>query len=232
MSKATKQRLELAAQLRTVLGTKVKHVRTAGMIPAVLYGKGHQAVSLQIPEKAFEKIFRDAGESTLVYVTVGSESHPTIIHDVVRHPVSDAYLHADFYKVRLDEKVKAEVPIVFVGESPAVKNLGAILVKSLNEVEVEALPQNLPHQITVDLSALENIGDHVAVVGLNVKDARILGNPDEIVVIVQAPKSEEELAAELAAPTTDVSAVEEIKKEVPVEEAAEGEATEPAEKTE
>lgn len=208
------QKIELNAQNRSVLGSGVKKLRRDGYIPAVLYGKGQEALSLQVLVKDFGKVFKMAGESTLVYVNVSGKTYPTIIHDVSRDALTDSILHADFYKVRLDEKIKTNVPVVFIGESPAVKDLGGIFVRNVNELEVEALPQDLPHEITVDISFLKNFGDQVLVkdidLGTNVK---IEADTETIVASIQEPMSEEELKASLEAPTAGVEDVEVIKKE-------------------
>lgn len=220
-----KEKLELTAHERDVLGRKVKQLRAEGIMPAVLYGRGQETLSLQIPTKEFEQVFEQAGESTLVYLSVGTASFPTIIHDVAKDPVTGQFLHADFHKVRLDEKVTAMVPLAFVGESPAVKNLGGVLVKNLTEVEVEALPQNLPHEIEVDLSSLAEFNDTVHLRDLQLTDAALTGDPKETIALIQEPKSQEELEAELAEPTTDAEAVQEVAKEGEEEQApAEGEA--------
>lgn len=226
--KSTKNKLELSASLRAVSGARVRHIRSEGFIPAVLYGKGQDAISLQLPMKDFERAYREAGESTLVYLNVDDASYPTIIKDVSRDAITSAPIHADFYKVSLTEKIKAMVPVAFVGESPAVKDLKAIFVRNVNELEVEALPQNLPHEISVDISGLKNFGDQITLSEVTLTDATLVGGADEILATVQEPKSEEELQAELAEPTTDVSAVEEIKKEKLVEEGEEGAAEAPA----
>jgi large subunit ribosomal protein L25 len=219
MTKAHK--IELTAQPRTVTGSKVRHVRAEGFVPAVIYGKGMESVNLQVPTKDFERVYKQAGESTLVFVNVDGKAFPTIINDIARHPITGAIAHADFYKVRLDEKVKAMVPVVFTGESPAVKNFGGIFVRNANELEVEALPADLPHEITVDISVLANLNDHIALGSLKGDGWTLTGNPEESIALIQEPKSEAELEAELAAPTTDVSAVEEIKKEEKVADEAE-----------
>jgi large subunit ribosomal protein L25 len=223
--KATSKKLELTATNREVTGARVRHLRADGILPAVLYGKGQAATNLQVPMKDFERTYREAGESTLIYLNVDKDSFPTIIKDVARDSISGAPIHADFYKVSLTEKIKAMVPVVFVGESPAVKGLQAIFVRNVNELEVEALPQNLPKEISVDISSLKNFGDQIKLGDVKVADAALIGSADEILATVQEPKSEAELEAELAEPTTDVSAVEEIKPEKPVEteEGAEGE---------
>ena len=223
MAKAKgQQKLEVTAELREIVGRRVKHVRAQGLIPAVLYGKAQAPMNLQVPVKDFEKAFREAGESTLIYLNVGKDSYPTIIKDVARNFLSGDILHADFYKVSLTEKIKAMVPVVFAGESPAVKDLKAIFVRNVNELEVEALPQNLPHEITVDISTLKAFGDQITLGDVKLEGAELTGDAGDIIATVQEPKSEAELEAELAAPTTDVTAVEEIKKEKLAEEGEEG----------
>lgn len=226
MAKHTaKQKLTLAATERTVTGSRVRHLRAAGTLPAVLYGKGQPSQNIEIPTEEFVKIYTKAGESTLVYLGLGGKDYPTIIKEVAREPISGSPIHADFYAVKLDEKIKAKVPVVFIGESPAVKDLSGIFVRNVNEVEVEALPTDLPYEVTVDISKLANIDDRITLADIHVDNAVIIGQAEDIIATVQAPKSEEELAAELAAPTTAVEEVEEIKKEVPAEEVpAEGEA--------
>ena len=228
MAKHAGEKLELSAEARTVTGRKVRHLRATGIMPAVLYGKGVPSTNVSIGAKSFDHVFRKAGESTLVFVKVGSDEYPTLIKDVARDPQSGTAIHADFYAVSLTEKITARVPVVFVGESPAVKGEGGILVRNVNELEVQALPADLPHEISVDISALKAFGDQITLGDLKVPKATLPGDAGEIIATVQAPISEEELAAELAAPTADVSAVEEIKKEVPAEEAPAEEGAAPA----
>ena len=208
------QKLELNAQKREVIGNGLNSLRKSGYLPAVLYGKNQETIPLQVLLKDFSKTLKTAGESTLVYVDVDGQSYPTIIHDVAKDSLTDEVLHADFYKVRLDEKIKTNVPVVFTGEALAVKDLGGIFVRNVNELEVEALPQDLPHEITIDISSLKNFGDQILVkdidLGTNVK---VEAEADAIVATVQEPMSEEELKASLEAPTVGVEEVEVIKKE-------------------
>ncbi|HXK36656.1 MAG TPA: 50S ribosomal protein L25 [Candidatus Paceibacterota bacterium] len=221
MAAKTHEKLQLEATTRTITGSKVATLRRDGVLPAVVYGKGFDAINIQVPVKTFEKVFKQAGESTLVYLIVGTDTYPTIIHDVTRDPLSGDYQHADFYKVRLDEKVKTDVPVVFVGESPAVKEFKAIFVRNVNELEVEAFPADLPQKIEVDVSGLKAFGDQITLADITTHGWVFTADATDVIATVQEPKSEEELAAELAEPTTDVSAVEEIKKEEKAEEVAE-----------
>ncbi len=198
----------------------------------MIYGHGFKSLSVQVPAKDFEKVYAEAGESSVVYLNLGKDSYPIIIQDVARDPVSDKFLHADFYKVRLDEKIKAKIPLVFTGESPAVKELAGILVKNISEIEVEGFPQDLPHQIDVDISSLKELKEHILVKDLLVSDKlKVEADPEAIVALVQEPLSEEELKAQLETPTVAPEDVEVVKKEKAEEEVPEEE-TAPAAKTE
>lgn len=204
-------------------GRRVKVLRRQGLVPAVVYGHGFDPLSIQVPIKDFEKVYAEAGESTVVYLNVENQEYPTIIHDITRDALNDKFLHADFYKVRLDEKIKAEIQLNFVGESPAVKDFGGILVKSMTEVEVEGFPQDLPHEITVDISILKELNSHIMVKDLPIaSQLKVEADPEAIVALVQEPISEEELKASLETPTTAPEEVEVIKKEKPEEGTEEG----------
>ncbi|MEK7076155.1 MAG: 50S ribosomal protein L25 [Patescibacteria group bacterium] len=219
-------KIELNAQKREVIGSGLNSLRKSGYMPAVLYGKNQESIPLQVLIKDFKKAFELAGESTLVFVNVDGQSYPTIIHDMARDAVSDNILHADFYKVRLDEKIKAKVAVVFQGESPAVRDLGGIFVRNINELEIEAFPQDLPHEIVVDMSLLNNVGDQILVKNLKLGDKlKVMAEAEEIIATVQEPMSEAELEKALEAPTTTIEDVEVIKKEKEEEvpEVAEGE---------
>ena len=217
------QKIELSAQPREILVGKVRHLRVSGLIPAVLYGKGIETMPLQMPVKDFEKVLKMAGESSLIYLNVAGNAYPTIIHDVSRDPVRDNILHADFYKVNLSEKIKAKVPVEFIGEAPAIKELQGIFVRNVNELEVEALPQDLPHEIKIDISRLINFGDQVLLKDIPaISGVKVLGEENEIIATIQEPISEEELKASLEAPV-EAAEVEVIKREKEEEVAAEGE---------
>ncbi len=214
MTAQKQHKTELTATKREVTGSKVKHVRAEGLVPAVLYGKDLASMNIQVPVKEFGAVLREAGESSLVYLTVDGQTYPTLIHDIAREPLSGEYIHADFYKVDLKEKIKANVPVVFTGESPAVKDLGGIFVRNINELEVEALPTDLPHELAVDISRLAAIGDQLMAKDIVLGQGVTLVTPaDEVIALIQEPISEEELKASLEEPTTAVEDVEEIKKE-------------------
>lgn len=228
------EKITLQAELRNIIGRKVRSLRRQGFVPAVIYGHGFESLPIQVPLKDFEKVYTEAGETTVVYLSVGGKEYPTIIQDVAKNPVSDKLLHADFYKVRLDEKIKAEIPLNFIGESPAVKDLGGILVKNISEIEVEGFPQNLPHRIDVDISLLRELKEHILVKDLSISaKLEVKADPEAIVVLVQEPISEEELKAQLEVPTAPApEEVEVVKKEKAEEEIPAIEGTAPAAKTE
>ncbi len=182
---------------------------------------------MSVPAGDFEKIYRDAGESTIVGLQVGeTEPVKVLIQDIQKHITRGQITHVDFYQVNMAEKLTATVPIEFVGESPAVKELQGTFVPTLYEVEVESLPGDLPSEIVVDISALKNFEDAIRVKDLPVDHSKVeilVDDPEMTVAAVQPPKSEEELEAELAQPTeVDLEeAVEGVKKEG--KEEAEGE---------
>lgn len=214
--------LELTAKNREILGKKVKVLREKGIIPVVLYGEKIKPVSLEMDYHEFEKIYEQAGESTIIKLKIGESSKNVLIYDVGRDPVSDKYIHVDFYAVRMDKLITTEVPLVFEGESPVVETEDGVLIKSITEVEVEALPVDLPHEIKVDISVLKTFDDSINIKDLKVLEGvRILVEPDEVVVSVIPPRSEEELAEleEKPEEAEEAEKVEEEKEgEEPVEE--------------
>jgi len=185
--------MELAAEKREVFGRAVRQLRIQGLIPAELYGHGLPNLHLSIPAKEFLKVLKEAGENTVVTVAVGNEKLPALIYDVARHPVSDEITSVDLYQVRMDEKIKAAVPLEFTGEAPVVKEALGVLVKSMHEVEVEALPADLPREITVDLGGLTELGQSIYVKDLSVPaGVKIVVDPETVVVSVTEKISEEE----------------------------------------
>jgi large subunit ribosomal protein L25 len=222
--------IAIIATKRTIKGKATSKLRKAGLLPAVLYGHKVETQDLELSEREFAKIFKLAGESTLVNLTVDGQSRPVLIHEVQNHYLTDKPIHVDFYAVNMDEKLKAHVPVHFLGEAPAVKSLGGVLVKNLSEIEVECLPADLPHAIEVDISILDNFEKAVYVRDLKVSDkVQILTSADDMVTNVAAPRSEAELASLSEKPMVeDVTQVEGL---VKPEAAGEGEAEETNKKT-
>lgn len=206
--------IQLAATVRTVTGKKVSELRDQSMVPAVVYGHGFENKNVTVELVPFEKVFSKAGESTLVDLSIDNEApFKVLIHEVQRDAISGAPKHVDFFHVSMTEKLTTHIPLSLVGESKAVKELGGTLVKILDAVEVECLPQDLVSEIEVNLSALENFEDAIRVSDLTVpKGIEIKAEPEEMIVTVQAPRTEAEIAADETAPAASVENVEVEKK--------------------
>lgn len=157
------KKISLTVSPRKVLGKKVKKLRKEGVLPANVYGKDVKSESVQVPYKEFEKVYKEAGETGLVELQVDGKVRPVLIHNIQFNPVTHEPLHADFYQVNLKEKVKTKVALSFVGEPAAVTNKVGILLEQLSEVEVEALPTDLPENIEVNVENLANVDEQITV---------------------------------------------------------------------
>ncbi len=203
--------INLKANNREITGKKVKGLRRTDFVPAIVYGKKVKPQTLMVDKKEFDKVYKEAGENALVELETESGKEKVLIVDIQRDPVTYDYLHVDFHKVKLDEKVKTEVPLEFVNEeiAPAVKELEGILVKEKTEIEVECLPTDIPHDIKVDVIVLKTFEDRILVSNLKVPaNVEILNEADEIVVLAKPPRSEEELEALDQEVVEDVAKVE------------------------
>jgi len=184
--------IELNAKIREK--SNLKTLREKGFIPAVVYGKEEKNISLSIDYEEFRKVFKDTGENTIIKLKIEDKDKNVLVHDVAKDPVTDKFIHIDFYQIRMDKIITAEVPLVFEGESPAVKNLDGILIKNVTEVEIESLPSDLPHEIKVDISALETFDDSIRVSDLKLpENVKIKTDSEETVVSVNPPRTEEEI---------------------------------------
>lgn len=199
----------LIAVKRTNKGDKV---RAEGKVPAVVYGANTEAVSVSIDTMAFNKLYEKAGESSLIDLEIdGKNEGKVLVQDVQRFPLNDRVMHVDLRRIDMNKPMTAHVEINFVGESPAVKVFGAILVKSLEEVEVKCLPKDLVSSIEVDISALANFGDHIKVGDLKLPNGIEIINPtaDTAIVSAAAPMSDEEIAAlEASSASADINKIE------------------------
>jgi large subunit ribosomal protein L25 len=202
-------RLSLKAEEREILGKKVEKLRRNGKLPGHVFGKGLESESVLVDTKEFLKTFHEAGETGLIDLKIGAEKvRPVLVREVQYDPVSDHPIHIDFYQVNLTQKVKVSVPITMIGEQPESVHLGeTIVLQTLNEIEVEALPTDLIEKIEVDITPLQNIDDAVTVGQLNFDRSKLtVSVPDEEIVVKLAPaiteemkKQMEEQAAETAA---------------------------------
>ncbi len=204
--------MELTVQKREILGRKIKSLRRDGLIPAELYGHGFKNVHLSVSAKDFSKVFKEAGESTIINLIVENSKLPVLVHDVGFNSLNDEIDHIDFYAVRMDEKITATVPLEFVGEAPAVKEKGGVLIKAVKEIELETLPADLPRSIAVDIAPLSDIGSVIRVGDLKIgSKIKLLVDLETVVASII------EQAAEEAAPEVKIEDVkvegEEKKKE-------------------
>ena len=168
-------------------------------------------------EKDFVKVWKFAGESSVLELEVDGKKENVLIHDIAFDPLKDNPIHADFLAVEMNKHIKVDVKINFIGESPAVKTGGSLL-KVMHELHIEALPKNLPQEIDVDISSLSDMGSSIKVEDIKISgDFKILNNPADIVVLVEVPKTEEELKAE-EGETKSIEDIEVVKKEKKAEE--------------
>ena len=194
------ERIELRTEARTVHGKKVKGLRAANLIPAVVYGPDMDSQSIQINERDLFRVLQEAGSTALIYLSVDDASEPRVVlaREIQRDILTGRTIHVDFYEVRLTETVRTMPRLEFVGESPAVKAGIAVLIHGMNSVEVECLPTELISSIEVDLSVLETLDDNILVGDLPVPDSvTIIADPSDVVAsVVPARVAEVEEEAE------------------------------------
>ncbi len=184
-------------------------IRQAGSIPAVFYGKKEPSTSISLNMIDFLKVWKQAGESSVVTLETPDGEKESLIHDIDFDPVKGTPRHADFYVFEKGHKVTVEVPFEFEGVSPAVKDLGGTLVKVVHALKIEAMPKDLPHNLKIDITTLVDFHSHVLAKDIILPSGvTLLENPDEVVVIVSAPREEKE---EEVAPI-DLDAIEVEKK--------------------
>lgn len=212
--------LSLKAEIRDTK-TDIGDIRSAGNMPAVFYGKKEKSTPISISKVDFLKAWKQAGESTVISLETPNGAVESLIHDIDFDPITGSPRHADFYVFEKGHKVEVEVPLEFVGVSPAVKDLGGTLVKVMHGLEIEAMPKDLPHNIEVDISSLTSFESQILAKDVVMPDGvKLLNNPEEVIALVSAPREEKE---EVAAPV-DLSQIEVEKKgkEEAPDEAAEG----------
>lgn len=197
------KRFKLAVEKRKILGKKVNTLRKEGLFPANIYGKGVKSVSVQLPYKEFEKVYKEAGETGIVDVEVAGEIRPSLIHNVQQDYYKHVLLHADFFQVNLKEKIKAMIKIVTIGEPKAIAEKLGLLMQTLSEVEVEALPTELPDKIEVNVEPLAILDAQVTVGEIKAPaGVTILTDPSQVVAKIGSlisKEAAEQAAAEAAA---------------------------------
>lgn len=228
------KKAKFSAEKRDVFGRKTNAGRRQGKIPAVIYGRGIKTESLWIDELEFSRLLKKSGESTVISLEVknGKEglkkgekekkeesvdsknNRNAIIYEIQNDPMSGKIIHVDFFQVKMDEEIETEVEISYVGESPAVKEQGGVLVKNIDEVTVKCLPTDLPSEIKVDISNLKTFDDYIYIKDLNVSSkVKIDLDPETVVALVSPPRTEQELEELSEKVEEDVSKVDGMEKE-------------------
>lgn len=232
------EQVPLTAEKRTVTGRKVKKLRKDGLIPAHVFGHGLKTEHIQLKAGDFAKVFEKVGQTGIIDLTVGSAKKPVMVKGIQIHPVTDLILHIDFYQVNLSEKVKVNVPLAISGEAPALEKKLGLLLTPVTEVEVEALPTDIPESIQVDVTSLVAVGDELKVKDLKFDRAKVEILADDQLVVVQigelitkemeAVEAEMEAEAAATVEAAEGEAAPAVGAEAPESEAAEGESNRPA----
>jgi len=172
--------------------TNLEGLRKDGFIPAVFYGRKEASTAIAVNEINFLKVFKEAGESSVISLVEGNEKHDALIHDVATDAVSGKVIHVDFYIIEKGKKVEVNIPISFIGVSVAQKDLGGSLVKVMHEIEVSAEASNLPHEIEVDISALTDFEARIQVKDIKLPaGVTFVSDPEEVIALVTPAKEEE-----------------------------------------
>ncbi len=217
------EQIELTAAPRTVIGKQVKALRRAGLVPANLYGRSVEPQALQVEARTLGRVLARAGQSRLIKLNVEGKAEPymALARDIQRESIKGSLYHIDFFAVSMTERIKLEVQIALVGDSPAVQRGEGVLVQALNNIQIECLPGDLIDAIRVDVSKLDKIDMQVTIKDLGVSDRiKILADPDDMVVRVTPVREEkvEEVVVPTAEAVAEVEVIEKGKKEEEVPE--------------
>lgn len=207
------KRESLKVEKRDVLGKKVKKLRREGIFPANVYGKDMKSASVQVPLKDFMTVFNEVHETGLVDLTFGNETIPVLIHNLQINPTTRIPLHADFFKVNLKEKITAKISVVAVGEPKAVLDKVGLLEQPMSEIEVEALPTDLPENIEVNVEAMAAVDEQILVSDLKVADGVTILSDGAQVVFKIGELVTKEMEAQAAA--DEAAAAEAVAVETP-----------------
>jgi len=188
----------LNAEKREVLGKKVKGLRREGKLPAVIYGQEIEPVSITLETKQVHKVLKVVGANTLISIKVGKEEFLTLVREIQREVIVRDLLHMDFQAVSLEETITTSLPVVMVGVAPVIEDFEALLIVSMDELQIEAKAKDLPDLISVDVSNMMEIGDNILVKDLVISgDVKILDDPDGIVIVATSPVLMDEIVDEV-----------------------------------
>jgi len=189
------EQIELRVATREVWGKKVRFLRRRGIIPLHLFGHDIESLALECDSAQMRRVLAQAGQTRLISVKIDRAKKPrnVFIREIQRNPMTGELLHVDLYQVRMEEQTKVDVPIVLVGEAPALKTKGTILMQELDSLTVEALPDKIPARLEVDISSLTEAEQTIHVKDILLGDGiRIIGDPEQMVLKVTAAVVREE----------------------------------------
>jgi large subunit ribosomal protein L25 len=205
----------LQVKSREEAGKNLHTMRKQGLIPAIMYGHNSAPQMFWVQYLDFSKLYAKAGESSIIELTLEKgKGASVIVNDVQADPLSGRFTHVDFFQVRMNEKLEAHIPLEFIGEAPAVREMGGILVKPVEELLVSCLPQDLPHSLVVDLSSLINFEVRIQLKDMKIPaGVEVLADADTAIAQVEAPRSEAEMDALNEKVEADVTKVGGVVKE-------------------
>ncbi len=188
------------------MNLKLENIRAKGRMPAVFYGPKEKSTSITVSTIEFIKVYKKAGESSVIILKEGNNEHEALIHDIDVHPVTGAPRHADFYVIEKGKKIKVNIPLVFTGVSPAVRDKGAILVKVSRELEIEAIPKDLPHELSIDISTLIDFSSTITAKDIILPNGvTLVSGSDEILASISEAKEEIEEVKPIDMSTIEVA---------------------------
>jgi large subunit ribosomal protein L25 len=195
------KRLELEVSKRDITGKKVRFLRRQGIIPANIYGHGIDSTAINVDARSLKHLLAHAGTTDLISLKIDDAKNPlrVLVREIHRNPINDDLLHVDFYQVRMDEKIKADVPLVFVGEAPVLKKVkNSSVLHLIDSLPIEALPDDLPHSFEIDVSSLEELDSAIHVKDIHLGDGiTLLSDPEQMAVKVIEARKEEEIPVEV-----------------------------------
>ncbi len=196
--------IELKVTNREILGKKVRFLRRQGITPVHLFGPGTKSMALQCDTATLQRVLAEAGKTGLISLKLDNEKRPrnVVVREVQREPRTGESLHVDFYQVKMAEKVEVEIPVVLVGEAPALKSKENMLVQELNILTVECLPDKIPASVGLDLGSLTESGQTMRVKDIELdKEVTVLNDPELVVVRISVRRVEkiEEAVEEVVA---------------------------------
>ena len=202
-------KIELQTTPREVLGKKVRFLRRQGITPVHLFGHNIESAALQCDTTQLQHALAQAGRTRLINLKLDKAKKPrnVVVREVQREPHTGELLHVDFYQVSMEEKIRVDIPIVPVGEAPALKLKDNFLTQELNSLTIECLPDEIPASVELDVSSLTEVDQTIHVQDITLgKEITVLNNPEQLVVKISARRIEEEVVAEEEAEVTEEAA--------------------------